>query len=543
MSSLEKDPEKYKLTEKRHEYIFQTKIKPKIFRNLTRCLTPTAIIFGGQPGSGKSISVDFAVQELKLNGGCALIVGDEFRDYHPEYNNFLLQDDKTAAFFTDRDTARWVEKSIAYAKEIKCNLVIEGTMRIPEKVAETMKSLREAGYKIEARVLAVNERLSWQGVLQRYENQHADRGFGRMTTPDAHQAGYNGMLNTLELIETEKLADKIIIYKRSAIVLYENELENWLWKHEPLARITAEKERNRKWILPGMLEYANNFESLFKLIKRPERNASFEEINAIQNLKNQAYVELNNENNSFFASEAPMLALKASMKDPYVYENSNVLINKFNIQDASQLEEVEKSIFMYKFDHPLPEGNFDYNHLKAIHKHFFEGLYDWAGNERTVDISKGNSYFDSHEFIEKALEKIFTQLARVNYLKDFPFGHFTRKLSYYFNEINAAHPFREGNGRTLRAFCSLLSEQAGYHLQWENTDRQTYIQANIFGFEGQNEAMENIFQKICSKDSIALKAIHDNSKDKQKPTDICFEEDVILKKTVSQKKVKFRRIT
>jgi len=254
----------------------------------------------------------------------------------------------------------------------------------------------------------------------------------------------------------------------------------------------------------------------------------------MQNLKNQAFVELNNANNAFFASNASKI-------DPYVYDNSNALINKFNIRDASQLEEIEKSFFMHKFEQPLPQGNFDYDHLKAIHKHFFGQLYDWAGNERTVDISKGNSYFGSHEFIEKALEKNFAQLAKDNYLKNLPFNIFIQKLSHYFNEINAAHPFRDGNGRTLRAFCSLLSEQTGYHLQWEHTDRASYIQANILGFEGQNKPMEDIFQKICSKDSIALKSIHGITKEDQEAVEMCFEEEIAIEERVVKKNVKSQR--
>ncbi len=110
-------------------------------------------------------------------------------------------DDKTAAFYTDRETGRWVEKAIAEAKAQRVNIVIEGTMRDGNKVAETMESLREAGYPIDARALAVTSRLSEQGIMQRYENQKADRGAGRMTMREAHQAAYDGMLQTLDRIE------------------------------------------------------------------------------------------------------------------------------------------------------------------------------------------------------------------------------------------------------------------------------------------------------------------------------------------------------
>ena len=184
------------MPESKHEKIFQEEILPDLFNSVKSIENPIAVIFGGQPGAGKSAAVELATQQLQEYGGCALIIGDDFRDYNPNYAELLKIDDKMAAFYTDRDSGLWVEKSIAYAKNLRCNILIEGTMRVPGKVAETMLSLRESGYIIDARALAVNEKLSWQGVLQRYEKQKSSpRACGRMTTPEAHQAGYDGVFS------------------------------------------------------------------------------------------------------------------------------------------------------------------------------------------------------------------------------------------------------------------------------------------------------------------------------------------------------------
>lgn len=133
-----------------------------------------------------------------------------------------------------------------------------------------------------------------------------------------------------------------------------------------------------------------------------------------------------------------------------------------------------------------------------IHKHFFGDLYEWAGQERTIDFTKAGSLFARKEFISKELNKIFSQLKSENYLCDLSQKDFCHKLSYYFNEINAAHPFREGNGRTLRAFSSLLSQNAGYYLDWTKTQKDEYTKANIAGFNGNYTDLENIFNKISS---------------------------------------------
>lgn len=184
------NPDRYRLSEADHQAIFEQDIKPDLFAGAKPSNQPVAVIFGGQPGAGKSAAVDSAMRELEPRGGAVQIIGDDLRGYHPHYARLMERDDKTAAFYTDRDTGQWVEKAIAEAKAQRVNIVIEGTMRDGNKVAATMESLRGAGYEIDARALAVNPRLSEQGILQRYENQKADRGTGRMTTPEAHRAAY-----------------------------------------------------------------------------------------------------------------------------------------------------------------------------------------------------------------------------------------------------------------------------------------------------------------------------------------------------------------
>lgn len=185
--------------------------------------------------------------------------------------------------------------------------------------------------------------------------------------------------------------------------------------------------------------------------------------------------------------------------DAYVYPGTNVLINHFDIRDAKALQEIEGVIFALKSDAILPKGFFDYAHLKAIHAHFFSEIYAWAGLERTVDIAKGESYFAHCTYITPTLSKLFLQLKNDDYLQRLDQAAFCNRLSFYFNEINAAHPFREGNGRTQRAFCSLLAENAGFKLDWQQVNHDAYHHASIVGFaEGNYVEMEGIFQKIIS---------------------------------------------
>ncbi len=183
-------------------------------------------------------------------------------------------------------------------------------------------------------------------------------------------------------------------------------------------------------------------------------------------------------------------------QDPYLYPGTQTLINTQEIRDPVKLEQYEADLFWLKSKESLPEGKLDYQHLKNIHSHFFGELYPWAGEERSIDIAKGVCYFGHKQYINKELTKLFTRLENENYLRGLEPTEFRTQLSYYFNEINAAHPFREGNGRTQRAFCELLATQAGYSLNWDQADRAQYIQASIDGFKGNYEPMAHIFNKI-----------------------------------------------
>ncbi|BCM78163.1 hypothetical protein KAM329D_32200 [Aeromonas caviae] len=284
------NPDEHRLSETEHQAIFEKRIKPTLFLDVLPSSSerPIAIIFGGQPGAGKSSALATAKSELESKGGAIEIIGDDLRPYHPEYAVLASKDDKTAAFYTDRDSGRWVEKAIEAAKSEQVNLVIEGTMRNLDVVAKTMSSLREAGFEIDARAMAVSPLFSEQGILLRYEQQKAERGTGRMTTPEAHLAGLNGMLDTLEGIEREKLADKVTILRRSGEVIYKNELQNGNWIDSMGARAAVEQERARPFTVEESKQYAAGYERLMTMISAPGRQATDEEKNKALSLYQSA---------------------------------------------------------------------------------------------------------------------------------------------------------------------------------------------------------------------------------------------------------------
>ena len=131
----------------------------------------------------------------------------------------------------------------------------------------------------------------------------------------------------------------------------------------------------------------------------------------------------------------------------YCYSNSNVLKNKLNITDKDELFEAEKELTAIRLkelqDKPI-EGNFDFEHLKAIHKYIFQDIYGWAGKVRTVEIGKGN-LFCTTSCIKSYAESIFSKYFPQCYNSKDDFEDFIRVFADNYGDLNALHPFREGN--------------------------------------------------------------------------------------------------
>lgn len=286
------DPYLHQLDTATHQAIFDYDIAPDMFAGAHASPNPIAVLFGGQPGAGKSASVDRVVSKFSVHGDIVPIIGDDLRGYHPIYSRLLRDDDKTAAFYTDKDIGGWIEKAIFLAIQKRVNVVIEGTMRDMEKVLATIEMLRIAAYRIEVRVLAVAHRLSLQGIFQRYEHQKFDRNYGRMTTREAHDAAYNGLLTTVQAIEQRNVADVIGVFRRGGESIYTNTCTNGRWATSPVACIAIEKERNRFLTQQELRDYIEGFEKLFELIIRPERHATHEEIQNITKQLSNAQEEL-----------------------------------------------------------------------------------------------------------------------------------------------------------------------------------------------------------------------------------------------------------
>ena len=185
--------------------------------------------------------------------------------------------------------------------------------------------------------------------------------------------------------------------------------------------------------------------------------------------------------------------------NPYLIPGTDCLKNLLGITDKDDLAKAEAektsarlAVLTLKADH----GKLDYKHLKAIHKSLFEGIYDWAGKERTVQTVKGFSRFEWPENIQKEANKLFAELSEENYLKNMERSEFIERAAHYYSELNVIHPFPEGNGRAQQALFTQIAKEAGHNFNWGQTTKDQMIEAVIHAYAIDNSKLEAVFEQM-----------------------------------------------
>ncbi len=187
-----------------------------------------------------------------------------------------------------------------------------------------------------------------------------------------------------------------------------------------------------------------------------------------------------------------------AVADDYCYPGTAILKNKLDLRDADELAAFEAEVSDARADEEAPAGEFDFEHFKAIHQHLFQDVYDWAGQVRTVRISKDGSMFCFPENIEAEAKKLFTQLGNDKLLADLAVDAFADKSAHFLAELNAIHAFREGNGRSQLSFFLLLADQAGHRIDLEGLDPEAFLDAMIASFKGDETGLRDIIQDLIA---------------------------------------------
>jgi len=187
----------------------------------------------------------------------------------------------------------------------------------------------------------------------------------------------------------------------------------------------------------------------------------------------------------------------------YCYPGSDVLMNKFNIMDGGKLQEIERKMSYTGIidlrDNPI-KGVLDLKYLQKTHKYVFGDIYGWAGQIRGGKFfTKGDAVFCVADMIPAYAENIFGKLRSEKWLRGLGRTEFIERLAFYMGEVNALHPFREGNGRTQRVFFVELARRAKYELDYSQAEPDELLEADIAAYNKDFSLLTALLDKMLTK--------------------------------------------
>jgi cell filamentation protein len=194
--------------------------------------------------------------------------------------------------------------------------------------------------------------------------------------------------------------------------------------------------------------------------------------------------------------------------DPYTYPGTDTLRNRLGITDDKTLTEAERRLTQARgaeaarLTFPATADGY-----RALHKHLFQDLYDWAGQDRTVNIAKGGSSFAAVPYLARELDKLFADAGTKNGFRGISRDEFFDRLGNHINEINAIHPFREGNGRAMRHHAAQLARDAGRPIRIADIDKDAWMEASRHGFlTGDHRGMTAVLAAAAIRRDLAPEA-------------------------------------
>lgn len=204
---------RYKLSQEEHDKIYET-IKDEWTFEKSPSEEKIAVIIGGQTGAGKSGIIQYSTKMFK-DGNVVIINSDEIKPFHPKSEEIARLYPELYTQITDQESNTWTSRLFEELRQEGYNIIFEGTMKNNRVADESITQLRdELGYTVVVRGLCVCDLESRISILERYEGQVKEKGYGRMVVPTHHNQTYAGMPNTIEYIESTGKYDVLEIFQR-----------------------------------------------------------------------------------------------------------------------------------------------------------------------------------------------------------------------------------------------------------------------------------------------------------------------------------------
>lgn len=177
---------------------------------------PVTVFLGGQPAAGKTSGQQLAKQ---MHPGLVPIIGDDYRQFHPQYRELLNHDSINMPKVTAQAAGAWIGMCVDYANEHRYPILIEGTWRNTETVLKESRKAKLLGRTTHAILVATPPELSRIGMLERYYDSLEFGQVARWTPPTAHDETVGRLPHNVYVIAGDESIDRITVTNRNAIFL------------------------------------------------------------------------------------------------------------------------------------------------------------------------------------------------------------------------------------------------------------------------------------------------------------------------------------
>jgi len=274
---------KYKLSEEEHNKIYK-EIEKEVFVNSTPQDEPIAIIVGGQPGCGKGGVIAYTKNQVEANGKCIiLITTDEYKPYHPNAIEIARKYPTEYVEIVEQDAGPWTGSIMKKAIDDKHNFIFEGTLK-NDRILDRIQELKQNGFNVTVRVLAVPRLESLLTVHERYEKQMEVLTYGRLISIEHHNKAYDGIPAVVDKIEKSGLCT-VEVYLRGdeigkPVKVYSSKEKN---ERFPTARIALEEYRKSegKETIKTAKTRVNKLRESF--VKRNAKESELKQLDELEN--------------------------------------------------------------------------------------------------------------------------------------------------------------------------------------------------------------------------------------------------------------------
>lgn len=275
--------DKYKLSEEEHNKIYK-EIEKEVFVNSTPQDEPIAIIVGGQPGCGKGGVIAYTKNQVEANGKCIiLITTDEYKPYHPNAIEIARNYPTEYVEIVEQDAGPWTGSIMKKAIDDKHNFIFEGTLK-NDRILDRIQELKQNGFNVTVRALAVPRLESLLTVHERYEKQMEVLTYGRLISIEHHNKAYDEIPAVVDKIEKSGLCT-VEVYLRGdeigkPVKVYSSKEKN---ERFPTARIALEEYRKSegKETIKTAKTRVNKLRESF--VKRNAKESELKQLDELEN--------------------------------------------------------------------------------------------------------------------------------------------------------------------------------------------------------------------------------------------------------------------